>query len=307
MSNDYICHRLIIKGEILIPQTFHIGSGESSLQTDAPIQRDKGGKPHIPGTTIAGLMRSTARDFAPYLLPNGLEIIDDLFGAVKKNGDNTKSNASRIFIEDAILIENTISDAMEVRDHVGIDRNSGSARKNLKYDKEVAPSVTSYSLEISIEKPNSNDLRILLDVLDFWSAFDFTFHIGGRSTTGLGRAKLEKHLEFYKLDFGNPDVLIDYLIGGEPKQEYIPVKPTKRCDIEKLAVSALEVPNVMDDKKPYPEAFLSQHIVMGIALIPQEPLLIQGSIPEIPDAEGQNIGPYRSSDADFVTAITVQK
>ena len=54
-SNHNICSIARIVIEAATPMK--IGSGRSSVKTDAVIARDVNGLPYIPGTTLTGLMR----------------------------------------------------------------------------------------------------------------------------------------------------------------------------------------------------------------------------------------------------------
>jgi len=303
-GQDFVCHRLVIRGALLVPQALHIGSGEPSIKSDAAIRRDGGEQPYIPGSTLGGLLRATATDFAPYLFANWRAAIDGLFG--RAGGErNAENNASRVVVEDAFLLT-PLPSASEVRDYVGIDRRKGVARPHLQYDREVVPSNTSYSFEISVEEPTQDEILLLLAVLDFWSEFDFALHIGGRTTTGLGKAKLDRNsLVFYNLDFSNPTILLDYLCpsGEEPQHqmEYLPeAARVCRNDIEPVT-GQLHTPQ---DNNSHAEAFFPQHLFLTVALTLEEPLLVQGSVPEIPEAGASLYGENRTSDADFVTALT---
>jgi CRISPR/Cas system CSM-associated protein Csm3 (group 7 of RAMP superfamily) len=283
--------RLIIKGRIVVPRALHIGSGQASLLTDAAIRRDRNGQPYIPGSSLAGLLRSTAEDFAPYLCSNADETIRRLFGGKR---DDEDFRASRLLVEDAYLRELLPAD-IEIRDYVGIDRCRAAARAHLKYDREVAPSNTSYEFEMSIEEPGEDDVRLLLAVLDFWS--EYGLQIGARTTTGLGEARVGS-LQFFALDFKKSEVLRSYLLDGDTDARHIPtsVKPSR--------------PNIApffnDSITPEHELFCPEHLFVTIALVLEEPLLIKGNIPEVPDlSDGQEAQSpsKRTSDAEFITAL----
>jgi len=137
-------------------------------------------------------------------------------------------------------------------------------------------------------------------VLDFWS--EFGFHLGGRTTTGLGEAKIDADsLKFYRLDFSRPDILRAYLCCGDPQNpvEYLP--PQSQVARESLSSPVPAEPPTSDAKPA--EAFCSQHLFLTIALIPEEPLLVQAPLPRISDPDAPLFGPGRASDADFVTAL----
>lgn len=280
--------RLVIRGRLLVPDSLHIGSGESSKISDAPIRRSMKNQPYIPGSTLGGLLRATALDFAPYFFDSWECAIDKLFGYAK----GTKGKSSRIIFDDALLTTDLPS-ALEVREHVGMDRQKGVARPHLQYNHEVTPSNTSYDFEINIEDPTETETQLILAILDFWSKFDFALHIGGRTTTGIGKAKIDKSLlEFYNIDFSDIDVLREYLLKPPINgKEFIPEKARiKRSDIE------TNTPKIRNRKEPIPEAFVPQHIFLTMELAPQEPILIQSPMPSIEE---------NASDAEFVTALSI--
>ncbi len=237
--------RWVARGEITASAAFHLGSGTASRISEMAISRTAGGEPYIPGSSLAGLLRSVAEELCRFL--TGYEACDDrkdegcpvcaLFGRGPKDQEADRGGqASRLFVEDALLLPNDDrkSDAAEgfateVRDHVGISRETGAAEPNLQFDREVAPGDSRFHFEITIESPKAIDLQLMLAVLDLWQATGF--HLGGRVTTGLGQAKIiQDSLRFYLLNFENDDILRHYLSltsvaeaeasdGGETSEE----------------------------------------------------------------------------------------
>jgi CRISPR/Cas system CSM-associated protein Csm3 (group 7 of RAMP superfamily) len=162
----------------------------------------------------------------------------------------------------------------------------------------VTPGNTLYRFEMSVEEPMADDLRLLLFILDFWQTYGF--HVGGRTTTGLGEARLED-LKFFGLDFSNPAVLRDYLLRGDPKvaEEYLP--PAAEITFVKLKEMAgrlTAAPESVADT----DAFLPQHLFLTIALEPLDPLLVGGNVPKLPPEAGE----ARVSDTEFVTALRAE-
>lgn len=317
--------RLVITGRIVIPRALHIGTGQASLLTDAAIRRDREGQPYIPGSTLAGLLRSTAEDFAPHLCSNIDGTIRRLFG--RKREDDPRrvdTGASRLLVEDARICESLQLD-IEIRDYVGIDRQRAAARPHLKYDREVAPSNTSYAFELSLEEPLTEDARLLLAVLDFWSVCGV--QLGARTTTGLGEARIDgESLKFYGLNFKQREILRSFLLDGATDAKYMPdaaeiTRATLIAGIDRLGIRPHREP-------PQDELFLPQHLFITLDLILDEPLLVKGSIPEVPDlpeednqseneptatersapvSGGERLSSApRTSDAEFITALELR-
>ncbi|QQS46597.1 MAG: hypothetical protein IPM66_22305 [Acidobacteriota bacterium] len=286
-------HRLIISGRILVPSALHIGSGQASLLTDAAIRRDKSGKPYIPGSSLAGLLRSAAQDFAPYLCENPNKVIERLFGKSDATKEG-KFRASYLSVEDASLREQFHPD-LEIRDHVGIDRLRAAAQARLKFDQEVSPANTSYEFRLCVEWPTAEEVRLIMAVLEFWG--DHGFQIGARTTTGLGGAKVEKEsLNYQAFDFSinKLDILKNFLLSDEPVLQVDTAFNIQSGDLDNQ-VSYL---GFFTPKKTPVEFFLPQHLFVAIDLILEEPLLVKSSIPEVKDDSQA-----RTSDAEFITSL----
>ena len=298
-------HYLRIQGQIVVARAMHLGSGQSSIMTDASIRRNNKGQPYIPGSSLAGLFRSLAEEFAPYLCPNPEQTIRGLFGSNRRQNSADKEDkemrASRLHMQDAYLLTDLPS-GIEVRDYVGIDRRRAAARAHLKYDREVSPGNTRYEFALTLEDSEPDDLRLVLAVLDFWS--NYGLQIGGRTTTGLGEAKVER-LRYYGVNFKQGDSLASYLLDGGNDAHSLDgmqlISP--RPNVAPYISSSLPV--IPD------EYFCSQHLFLTIALVLEEPLLVKGSIPEVheltEEGEVSDLSTdERSSDAEFITALTCQ-
>lgn len=101
----------------------HIGSGANEGLTDILILKDKQGQPFIPGTSLAGVLRSEIA--AIY----GEKAADKLFGSI----DGRDSNQSMLNISDVVLT----SKGIVVRDGVAIDELTGVAKTGAKFDFEA--------------------------------------------------------------------------------------------------------------------------------------------------------------------------
>jgi CRISPR/Cas system CSM-associated protein Csm3 (group 7 of RAMP superfamily) len=298
-NSDRLFDRLVIRGEIEVPQAMHVGSGEANRRSDATIRRDANGQPYIPGSSLGGLLRSTARDLAAYYFEDPTQATNNLFGCAEERGKR-KGRASRVLVNDAHIAV-SLPPRIEVRDHVGLDRRKGAARPRLQYNREVTPGNTRYRFEISIEDPAAADIGLMLTVLDFWS--EWGLHVGGRTTTGLGQAKVVgDSVEYTGVNLSDRAALHSYLCGGDPSNpvEFLPEQwKITRADLDKKA-SLFQANRVPRTSGGYGEAFRLQHLFLRIALIPEEPLLVQAPVAKIAsDKSGE--GTTRVSDADFVT------
>ena len=86
---------------------------------------------------------------------------------------------------------------IQVRDGVGIDRDSEKAVDGFKYDYEVVDSDQTFLLRIDLEDPTPTDLALTcLGLSEYSSGFGY---IGGHRSRGLGNCRIEA-LEVYELD-----------------------------------------------------------------------------------------------------------
>jgi CRISPR-associated protein Csm3 len=146
-------------------------------------------------------------------MESGLCDVCKLFGSTVFGG--------KVQVDDLPLAEpfEGVADALsEVRDGVGIDRDSGTAVDNIKFDYEVVPSLTAFRFYLTAENLESEELALLsLGLLEMMNG---NVPLGGKSTRGLGRSRLRLsdvfHFEFPQGDAWEVGSLLDYL---KPPQE----------------------------------------------------------------------------------------
>ncbi len=98
--------------------------------------------------------------------------------------------AANMSINDLYLIENEWGDVIQRRDGVAIDRDSEKAKDRLKYDFEVVPASTTFSLRITLENASPYDLQLMsIGLSEFMHGFGF---IGGKRSRGLGACLLKE-------------------------------------------------------------------------------------------------------------------
>ncbi|MDQ3274284.1 MAG: RAMP superfamily CRISPR-associated protein [Actinomycetota bacterium] len=145
-----------------IVSALHLGAGTTTTQdgrTRNAIERD-GGKPLLPGTTWKGLLRSRCgyilrscghlACLAPAGDSCGVCMLCDLFGWTGDVGEagTATGRAGRITTHDSV-----IDGALEAyRDHVGIDRFTGGARRGLLFSDEVVAE-GNVSLRVDVTGP----------------------------------------------------------------------------------------------------------------------------------------------------------
>lgn len=176
--------RWIITGEIKLETAAHFG-GEGDSRLDMAILRDsKDGLPLLPGTSLAGALRSHLADVLGGYRSSEHEEVAFLFGAAR--GDDTGSQSPLIVFDSLARLPKGL--AIEIRDGVAIDPATGTAAAHKKFDFEVLPAGTIFPLrvELIIEEPNleSRLLGLLITALSGLTQGDIA--LGMRRSRGLG-------------------------------------------------------------------------------------------------------------------------
>lgn len=218
-----------VTANLVLETALHIGSGKGEEPTDAPVRRMGDGRLLIPASGIAGSLRATATRLAPRLgykecqtlLPDKQQdnkkpcgcAVCQLFGDVHP-AEN--ASASRLWIQDAFADADS---PVFVRDGVGINRVSGHAAKNVKFDYEVVPRGTAFPLamrliyETDVKVGIEKDTKILLTaVLIEWEKG--RGQLGGNIARGLGRFRLDG-LAFTQPQLGSAADLTAYLKASD--------------------------------------------------------------------------------------------
>ncbi len=98
----------------------------------------------------------------------------------------------------------------EIRDGVGIDRDSERAVENIKFDFEVVPAGTTFRFGLTVENPTDQDLGLIATGLREMQAG--MVRLGGIRSRGLGQCRLVLD-PVQRLDFSDVKMLTAYLKG----------------------------------------------------------------------------------------------
>ena len=123
MSGAKLVRKIVIQSKLKTQSPLRIGSGANEGLTDILILKDKLGRPFIPGTSLAGVLRSEIAAIYDE------EAADKLFGSI----DGRDANQSMLNISDVVLSYKGIV----VRDGVAIDELTGVAKTGAKFDFEA--------------------------------------------------------------------------------------------------------------------------------------------------------------------------
>ncbi|MFQ5615857.1 MAG: RAMP superfamily CRISPR-associated protein [Anaerolineales bacterium] len=233
----------VITAEIHTRTALHVGSGAGNETTDALIRRDAAGNPIIPGTALAGVLRSLLTRLTPRIdgsVCNALKNQDEtchcavcrLMGALNPSDEGDNARASRLLVFNATLRKagneknednkkdeaQNQNSASHIRDGVGIDRATGAAARvgRVKFDLETlsAGAIFDFRLELrEVPKQNKELETILAAGLAEWQAG--RAWVGGRVNRGMGAFKLESPV-FKTLDLDDPKNLVAFLGDDKP-------------------------------------------------------------------------------------------
>lgn len=225
-------HYCAVTGKLTFSTALHVGVGQGEVGTDAPLRRNEKGEVILPGTALAGALRTMATrlaaqiNFAGQSRPICLALIGGrrgretcdcpvchLFGEIYPGEDETSGGrASRLWVFDAPMVEAPLS---FIRDGVGIDRSTGAAARaaRAKYDFEILPAGAEFTLRFELEDGSENDQILLAAVLAEWQAG--RIWLGGGVSRGLGNASLSQ-VHYYKNDLQSGPSLLNYLKSPDP-------------------------------------------------------------------------------------------
>jgi CRISPR/Cas system CSM-associated protein Csm3 (group 7 of RAMP superfamily) len=104
----------------------------------------------------------------------------------------------------------------QIRDGVGIDRDSERAVPHIKFDYEVVRALSTFHFRLTLENPTDRDLALVaLGLMEF---IEGMIPLGGIRSRGLGRCRL-KDVEMSMVDFTRVEHIQAYLASGWPKSK----------------------------------------------------------------------------------------
>lgn len=198
-----------VVGKLSFSTALHIGVGRGDVGTDAPLRRNDRGELFLPGTALAGALRTLATRLATQInfTNNQRQVclalsghrqkqevcgcpVCHLFGEIypgEGEDEARDGRASRLWVYDAPLVKAPLP---FIRDGVGIDRSIGAASRagRVKFDHEILPAGAEFDLRLELEDAEPDDQVLLVAVLAEWMAG--RAWLGGGSSRGLGNACL---------------------------------------------------------------------------------------------------------------------
>lgn len=193
MAHSLYTYRYMARVVLEAETPLAVGSGENNILTDALVATDVNGLPYIPGTSIAGVVRSMLDK----------SCADSFFGI--KGVDNMQGEGSRIIfteakivnskgvVMDGLLSKAALSDSLlkhysdlPVRQHVRINAR-GTTDQGGKFDEQVVFAGTRFCFEIEMVG-TKEDAHYFDDALN--QIHDQSFRLGSGTRNGFGKMSI---------------------------------------------------------------------------------------------------------------------
>jgi len=186
----------ILKGKIKLESSAIVGSGQTK-ETDMDVITDADGRPFIPGTSFAGVLRNYA---SPYFDSREIE---QLWGG--------KSQQSLLCFSDLQPSENRW--ALSIREGIKINPANQLAERGYLYDFQVMEKGSEFlfRIEAKLSRGNSQVECLLKKVFScFVFLMENRIRIGAKTNVGFGEISLVDH-QYYELDLANSVHLVAWL------------------------------------------------------------------------------------------------
>lgn len=256
--------RWVITGEMVLASAAHFG-GKGAGSVDMTVVRDsKEGLPLLPGTSLAGALRSHLADVLGGYHSEEHRDVGLLFGAARGNDEGSQSPL--IVFDSLGKIPEGLS--AEIRDGVAIDPASGTAEAHKKFDFEVLPAGTVFPVrvEMIIEDPGEEGrtLGLLVTALDGLSQGDIG--LGMRRSRGLG-AVTSRNWKALRHDLATKQGWLGWLTSDHenPIADHVPGHVTA-AEAVRSTYRSLEV-NAPEDRR--------RRVIMDLDLVVSGDLLVR--------------------------------
>ncbi|MDW8266677.1 MAG: CRISPR-associated RAMP protein Csx7 [Gemmataceae bacterium] len=246
-----LSRRLQVTAILVFDTAWRIGTGKEGItSSDLGVLLDPVGKPVLPGSSLKGKLRSTCESLAHAMnlsacflnaTASGVNCVSDInyFSDVKEQHNHairdggpekllawinehtcdvcklfgSPVRAARLRCADGQLKTHDAA-VVQVRDGVVLDRDSHTAVPGLKYDYEVLPARTSFSLRFDLDNATDADEALFGAALFEWSTGS---SIGGFTSRGLGRFHLE-NIKVLGVNLEDAKERVAYLTTTDPSK-----------------------------------------------------------------------------------------
>ncbi|MFT4189112.1 MAG: RAMP superfamily CRISPR-associated protein [Aeromicrobium sp.] len=199
--------RHLITGQLVAESALHVGASRSDAVTDLPVLRDGSGRPLLPGTSLAGVLRRTLPD----------DEADRWFGS----HDGSTTHPSVVIVDDAPATGGTYErHGTQIRTTTAIDPRTGAVKERLLFSREVVPQGTIFSLSLELETDDEASAEEFLQRLAGTLATGI--RVGAAITRGLGRVSLDGDLERRTIALQERERFLDFLSDVDHRSPVTP-------------------------------------------------------------------------------------
>ncbi|MGI6618430.1 MAG: RAMP superfamily CRISPR-associated protein [Bacillota bacterium] len=194
----------VVQADLVLTSAALIVGTQDFNTTDMAVLRDpKEGRPLLPGTSLAGALRSYLADFLRGYGSNEPSEVAMLFGSGAQDGEQTSPQQASIGAEAEELGHQSpliVFDSLgiipeglgiEIRDGVAIDPQLGTAETHKKFDLEVLPPGTVFPirLEMVVDDPGRESKMLALLNAALSGFAEQQIRLGTRRSRGLGAVR----------------------------------------------------------------------------------------------------------------------
>jgi CRISPR/Cas system CSM-associated protein Csm3 (group 7 of RAMP superfamily) len=216
-----ISAKIKINGKLVADAPLSVGGTGTGDMVDIDFAVDGQGRYYIPGSSLAGPMRSWTETHLTADVNDksldGADIADKLFGG----GEG--GYASYLTVDDAVILSDPDKPSARERRHgISIEESSGTAKEHFFYTRALLPKGTKFNFSMELDVPQGDRelaAGALKEIIGALTNGEIRF--GSCKTSGFGSMRLDENLNVNFYDFskdGEPDVKpeLDRWLDGEP-------------------------------------------------------------------------------------------
>lgn len=187
--------KIVLQGKLELLSALKIASGAKDV-TDSDVILDSQNKPYIPGTSLAGKLKTLVLSEIKENYPNLEKSFRDYWGL-------SIENESRIDFSNCLLLKDPKEALPEIRDGIEINPKTKQTVPRSKYDFQVVPKGKVFSFQIILDIFDDKEKCISHTIAGYLSYFlNEGFKVGGKTGKGLGKIKAEEN-NFRQFNFND--------------------------------------------------------------------------------------------------------
>lgn len=213
-----------------VASALHVGTGRGDALVDDTVARDLSGRPIVPGTTLAGLLRALSARMGP-----GRE--ERLWGSTE--------GASPVLVDDAVI--DLGGRGIGTRAGIAIDRHTGAVAHGALYEHAVVPAGARLTVRLE-----TDDQELESDLLDLLGAVrSHGLRVGRATTRGMGRLVADTQVAVSRLDLGDAADLVQVVRGRTGRLERVSLFPRSLPGLTDVSIEWTgQLPVLSRDPRP---------------------------------------------------------